>query len=60
MSAGVLDASAEQAAKVIERAYRDSRLRRRAGTAGRENAVELYDIRKVAGDWLALINEAAG
>ncbi|HUX22533.1 MAG TPA: glycosyltransferase family 4 protein [Spirochaetia bacterium] len=53
----LLDASPEQAAKVLERAYRERKLRARASEIGRRTCVDLYDIHRVADAWLALLSE---
>lgn len=51
----LLDASPEQAAKVLERAYRDEKLRKRSSEIGRKVALELYDVHRVAQGWLDLL-----
>jgi len=53
----LLDASPEQAAKVLERAFKDEGLRRRSSDVGRRKSVELYDIHRVAQEWLDLLSE---
>lgn len=53
----LLDASPEQAAKVLERAFRSDDLRERSSEIGRQTAVELYDIHRVAQSWFDLLAE---
>lgn len=53
----LLDASPEQAGKVLERAYRSSELRQRSVELGRAATVELYDIHRVAQSWIDLFSE---
>jgi glycosyltransferase involved in cell wall biosynthesis len=53
----LLDASPEQAAEVLERAYRDEELRGRASEMGRRVCVDRYDIHRVARRWLELLTE---
>lgn len=56
----LLDASPEQAAKVLERVYREEGLRKSSSDIGRRTAVELYDIHRVAQAWLDLLAEQTG
>ena len=53
----LLDASPDQAAKVLDRVHRDKRLRGRASEIGRKTCVELYDIARVAESWIELLSE---
>jgi len=53
----LLDASPDQAARVLERVHRDKKLGTRLSEIGRKTCVELYDIRRVAESWLELLSE---
>ncbi len=53
----LLDASPDQAAKVLDRVYRDKKLRLKASEIGRKTCVQLYDIRRIAESWLELLSE---